>query len=268
MNDIVICARGIGKRYAIGAARERYRTIRESLAETAKRPLRTAARLCSLRRARGEQSEFWALRNIALEVRRGEVLGVIGCNGAGKSTLLKVLSRITEPTEGWAEITGRVASLLEVGTGFHQELTGRENIYLNGAILGMKRKEIGEKFDEIVAFAEVEPFIDTPVKHYSSGMAARLGYAVAFEAVRDVLILDEIFAVGDAGFRAKCEERYRELRTAGHTVLLVSHDPRVVTQFCERAILLEAGRVAVDGPASLTAAEYLTMVPFVPGGSA
>ena len=207
---------------------------------------------------RAVRETIWAVKDASFEVREGEILGIIGRNGSGKSTLLKMLSRITAPTAGWVDVAGRVGSLLEIGTGFHQDLSGRENIIVNGAILGMKRREIERKFDEIVAFAGIEPFLDTPVKHYSSGMAARLAYSVAFKAVRDVLILDEILAVGDAGFKQRCEERYRQLRMKGHSMIVVSHNPDLVSRFCDRALLLEEGRFVMDGPSNEVARAYVS----------
>jgi lipopolysaccharide transport system ATP-binding protein len=192
-----------------------------------------------------------------LEIKHGEVVGIIGRNGAGKSTLLKILSRITEPTTGFAEIYGRVGSLLEVGTGFHGELTGRENIYLNGAILGMRKREIDRKFDEIVDFSDVEKFIDTPVKHYSSGMYLRLAFAVAAHLEPAVLIVDEVLAVGDASFQRKCLDKMQDVGRHGRTVLFVSHNIPAVTRLCDRAILLNEGRVVADGPAHKIASEYL-----------
>jgi lipopolysaccharide transport system ATP-binding protein len=257
MSEIVIRAEGIGKRYAIGAPKARYRTIRESLSEAVRRPIRAAARLGSGGTKRRESSEFWALRDIALEVRRGEVLGIIGGNGAGKSTLLKVLSRITEPTEGWAEIRGRVASLLEVGTGFHPELTGRENIFLNGSILGMRRHEIAAKFDEIVAFAEVERFVDTAVKHYSSGMYLRLAFAVAAHLEPEILMVDEVLAVGDAAFQQKCLGKMRDVVRGGRTILFVSHNMAAVRELCARALVIDAGRVAHSGFVDEAVAHYV-----------
>src|SRR5215213_9664531 len=199
---------------------------------------------------------IWALKDVSLEVGSGEVLGVIGHNGAGKSTLLKILSRITEPTEGRVEVHGRVGSLLEVGTGFHPELTGRENIYLNGAILGMKRSEIARRFDEMVAFAEVERFIDTPVKRYSSGMYLRLAFAVAAHLEPEILLVDEVLAVGDLEFQAKCLGKMGAVAREGRTVFFVSHNTQAVRQLCSRAILLEHGRVSADGPTDSTLAVY------------
>jgi len=202
--------------------------------------------------------EFWALKDVSFEVKRGEVLGVIGRNGAGKSTLLKILSRITEPTRGRVTLRGRVASLLEVGTGFHPELTGRENIFLNGAILGMTRAEIKQKFDEIVAFAEVEKFLDTPVKHYSSGMYVRLAFAVAAHLEPEVLIVDEVLAVGDAEFQRKCLGKMEEVsRRGGRTVLFVSHNMGVVTSLCPRVIWLDHGSAERDGSARAVIDDYL-----------
>ena len=195
----------------------------------------------------GRDTEFWALREVSFRVAVGEVIGIVGRNGAGKSTLLKILSRITAPTEGWVELDGRVSSLLEVGTGFHPELTGRENVFLNGAILGMFQSEIRRKFDAIVAFAELEQFIDTPVKHYSSGMFVRLAFSVAAHLEPEILIVDEVLSVGDLHFRNRCLGRMQDLRNEGRTVLFVSHDMTSVRQLCTRALLLDAGHVAEDG---------------------
>jgi lipopolysaccharide transport system ATP-binding protein len=206
---------------------------------------------------RSADETIWALKDINFEVMPGEVVGIIGRNGAGKSTLLKILSRITRPTKGRFSLNGRVGSLLEVGTGFHSELTGRENVFLNGAILGMSRKEIGSKFDEIVAFAETEKFLDTPVKHYSSGMTVRLAFAVAAHLEPEILIVDEVLAVGDALFQKKCLGKMSEISEAGRTVLFVSHDISAVNAFCERAILLHEGSIAMSGPTREVAAYYL-----------
>ena len=200
---------------------------------------------------------IWALKDVSFTINRGEVVGIIGRNGAGKSTLLKILSRITEPTIGFAEIHGRVGSLLEVGTGFHAELTGRENIYLNGAILGMRKTEIERKFDEIVAFAEVEHFIDTPVKHYSSGMYLRLAFAVAAHLEPEILLVDEVLAVGDAQFQRKCMAKMEDVGRQGRTVLFVSHNMPAVTRLCQRTILLGKGGVQMDGPSHQVAGSYL-----------
>lgn len=233
MGDIAIRVQGISKQYRIGK-KERYKTLRDTLASTVTVPFQRVGRLL---RGEGldvdERNEMiWALKDISVELRRGEAIGVIGANGSGKSTFLKILSRITEPTTGFAEIHGRVGSLLEVGTGFHPELTGRENTYLNGAILGMKRDEIDRKFDEIVAFSEVERFIDTPVKHYSSGMYLRLAFAVAAHLEPEILLVDEVLAVGDAGFQKKCLGKMGSVTKEGRTVLLVSHNMGAIAQLC------------------------------------
>jgi len=232
----------LGKSYRINHADERntYRTLSEDLVEMAKAPLRSWRR----HGTNGRTEEFWALKNVDFEVQPGEVVGVIGRNGAGKSTLLKILSRITEPTEGKVRLRGRVGSLLEVGTGFHPELTGRENVYLNGSILGMSHKEIDRRFDEIVAFSEVERFLDTPVKRYSSGMYVRLAFAVAAHLEPEILIVDEVLAVGDAEFQKKCLGRMGNVAKEGRTVLFVSHNMTAITSLCNRAVLLDAGRVS------------------------
>ncbi len=206
---------------------------------------------------RQEKQELWALKDVGFEVSQGETLGIVGKNGAGKSTLLKILSRITKPTSGSATLHGRVGSLLEVGTGFHNELSGRENIFLNGAILGMKRAEIAKKFDEIVAFAEVEKFIDTPVKHYSSGMFMRLAFAVAAHLETEILIVDEVLAVGDVSFQKKCFGKMQDIREQGRTVLFVSHDTSAVTRTCNRAIALNQGKIELDGTATEVIRDYL-----------
>ena len=226
---------GLGKCYRLahGQARSRYRTLRESIVELVKSPFKK----------RTTQEEFWALNDVNFEVHPGEVVGIIGRNGAGKSTLLKILSRITKPTKGRVEINGRVGSLLEVGTGFHPELTGRENIYLNGSILGMSRKEIEQKFDEIVAFAEVERFLDTPVKRYSSGMYVRLAFAVAAHLEPEILIVDEVLAVGDSAFQNKSLGKMKAVASSGRTVLFVSHNLTSLAQFCSSGVLLNKGRV-------------------------
>jgi lipopolysaccharide transport system ATP-binding protein len=205
---------------------------------------------------RSREESFWALKDVSLEVREGEVLGLIGRNGAGKTTLLKILSRITRPTTGWAEIHGRVGSLLEVGTGFHPELTGRENTFLSGAILGMGKNEITRKFDEIVAFAELEKFIDTPVKHYSSGMYVRLAFAVAAHLEPEILLVDEVLAVGDINFQKKCLGKMGDVARAGRTVVLVSHNMNAILTLCSRAVLLDGGRIMDDGPAPKVASSY------------
>jgi lipopolysaccharide transport system ATP-binding protein len=248
-------AERLGKRYRVSGARRRdfgYRTLQEELIRIATAPWR---------RLRGAPSadpveDFWAVRDTDFEIQTGEVVGIIGRNGAGKSTLLKILSRITKPTTGRVELRGRVGSLLEVGTGFHPELTGRENIYLNGAILGMSRREIDRNFDQIVAFADVERFLDTPVKRYSSGMYVRLAFAVAAYLEPEILIVDEVLAVGDMAFQRKCLGRMKEIGRTGRTVLFVSHNMPAVESLCTRAILLEEGRVVRDGEVADLIGEY------------
>src|SRR5918911_4363077 len=242
MSALAIRVERLGKKYRLGATAQPYRTLRESLMEVMARPLRAAprvARRASTAGGWGHGPEFWAVRDVSFDVTHGEVLGIIGHNGAGKSTLLKLVSQITEPTEGRIAINGRVASLLEVGTGFHSELTGRENVFLNGAILGMSRTEIARKFDEIVAFAEVEKFIDTPVKRYSSGMYLRLAFAVAAFLQPEILVVDEVLAVGDAGFQKKCLGKMDSVARDGRTVLFVSHNMPAIKSLCHRAILLQ-----------------------------
>jgi len=249
VSPVAIRVEGLGKRYRIGE-RERYRALRDTLVDAIKAPIRR-------RREQGGDNTIWALRDVSLQVGQGEVLGVIGHNGAGKSTLLKILSRITEPTEGRAEVRGRVGSLLEVGTGFHPELTGRENIYLNGAILGMKRSEIARRFDEMVAFAEVERFIDTPVKRYSSGMYLRLAFAVAAHLEPEILLVDEVLAVGDAAFQKKCLGRMSDVAREGRTVLFVSHNLPSIEKLCQRVVVIDGGRVVMQGDPVTCIAAYL-----------
>ena len=245
----------LSKHYQISHAAQRgsYRTLRESFMEGASALVRRRRHDGS----DGRSEEFWAVKGVDFEVQPGEVVGVIGRNGAGKSTLLKILSRITEPTKGRVRLRGRVGSLLEVGTGFHPELSGRENIYLNGTILGMTRREIARNFDAIVAFAEVENFLDTPVKRYSSGMYVRLAFAVAAHLVPEVLIVDEVLAVGDATYQKRCIERMNQLAASGLTVLFVSHNMDLIPRLCPRAILLERGRVKDDGQARSVVERYL-----------
>jgi len=245
----VIAAEGVAKQYRLGQYQAAYGTLRESLAH--------AGRRLRGREHRAETEEVWALRDVTFEVQQGEVLGIIGRNGAGKSTLLKVLTRITSPTLGRVEIRGRVGSLLEVGTGFHPELTGRENIYLNGAILGMKRREIAERFDAIVDFSGVERFMDTPVKRYSSGMYVRLAFAVAAHLEPEILLVDEVLAVGDAEFQRRCLGRMEELGSSGRTVIFVSHQLPAVAQLCDRAIQINGGSVVADGRPAEVIANYL-----------
>ena len=260
MSDFAIRSENLGKQYRIGSQLGKYPTLRDKLADALAAPLRRVGKLLrgEATGAAGLDETIWALRDVSIEIGQGEVVGIIGRNGAGKSTLLKILSRITEPTVGFVDICGRVGSLLEVGTGFHNELTGRENVYLNGAILGMKREEIDRKFDEIVAFAEVEKFIDTPVKHYSSGMYLRLAFAVAAHLEPEILLVDEVLAVGDAAFQKKCLNKMEGVGQQGRTVLFVSHNMPAITRLCERAILLDEGRVIMDGLASQVVSTYLS----------
>ncbi|SFU47232.1 lipopolysaccharide transport system ATP-binding protein [Methylobacterium sp. 174MFSha1.1] len=252
----MIRAEGLGKRYRVGRGGRQYTALRDVMTEGTRR---LAGRILGRGPARGAEADdaFWALRGVDFAIRRGEVVGLVGRNGAGKSTLLKVLSRITEPTEGRVTIKGRVASLLEVGTGFHPELTGRENIFLNGAILGMSRSEIRRKFDEIVAFAETERFLDLPVKRYSSGMYVRLAFAVAAHLEAEILIVDEVLAVGDAEFQARCLGKLGQVAGDGRTVLFVSHNLAAVERLCSAALLLDRGRVVAQGTAGAIARRYL-----------
>jgi lipopolysaccharide transport system ATP-binding protein len=261
-NEVVIKVENLSKSYLIGHALGNGRG-HESFREALERHVRRIARAAlDLSRARqivpgSEIEEFWALRDVSFEVNRGEVLGIIGRNGAGKSTLLKILSRITEPTRGRATIKGRVASLLEVGTGFHQELTGRENIYLNGAILGMSRAEIRTKFDEIVEFAEIEKFLDTPVKRYSSGMYVRLAFAVAAHLEPEILIIDEVLAVGDVVFQKKCLGKMKNVAQHGRTVIFVSHNLSAIIGLTSRTVLIENGALSMDGPSTEVVSHFL-----------
>jgi len=254
MSDIAIRVDKLGKRYRIGKVIDRSNS-RRSLLQMAAAPFRY---LASTLHEPASDEILWALKDVSFQVKHGEVMGIIGHNGAGKTTLLKILSRITEPTEGRAHIHGRVASLLEVGTGFHPELTGRENIYLNGTILGMKRKEINRKFDEIVAFAEVEKFIETPVKRYSSGMYVRLAFAVAAHLEAEILLVDEVLAVGDAEFQKKCLGKMEDVATEGRTVLFVSHNMNAVQRLCSRCMLLEHGRLIGQGDTANIVVRYLS----------
>jgi lipopolysaccharide transport system ATP-binding protein len=257
MSSIAIKVDGIGKSYRIAAKLEKYRTLRDSLSYAVAAPLRALRSIGKSDEAAATNESFRALQDVSFEVERGEVVGVIGRNGAGKSTLLKILSRITEPDEGYVEYYGHIASLLEVGTGFHMELSGRENVYLNGAILGMKKTEIDRKFDEIVDFAEVKRFIDTPVKHYSSGMQLRLAFAVAAHLEPEILLIDEVLAVGDARFQKKCLNKMQDVGQHGRTVLFVSHNMEAVTRLCKRCLLLEQGRLVKDGPSHEVVGAYL-----------
>jgi lipopolysaccharide transport system ATP-binding protein len=258
MNDIAISVENLAKQYKIGLANKRHDTLRDYVAGSLRSLLSRTSFGSATKSNRSAPCEtFWALKDITFKIKKGETVGFIGRNGAGKSTLLKILSRITEPTSGVAKIHGRVASLLEVGTGFHGELSGRENIYLNGAILGMQKREIERKFDEIVDFAEVEKFVDTPVKRYSSGMYLRLAFAVAAHLEPEILIVDEVLAVGDASFQKKCLNKMHTVGKEGRTVLFVSHNLSAVTSLCQRAIWLNQGKVITDGPSQQTVSEYL-----------
>ncbi len=262
MSNIAISVERLSKQYHIGGNQNRrYRTFRDSLADALASPFRRAGKLLRGQAAgvSGLDETIWALNNVSFDVKWGEVVGVIGRNGAGKSTLLKILSRITEPTRGYADIYGRVGSLLEVGTGFHPELTGKENIYLNGAILGMSRAEIEKKFDEIVAFAEVEKFINTPVKHYSSGMGLRLGFAVAAHLEPEILVIDEVLAVGDAAFQKKCLGKMGEVAREGRTVLFVSHNMAAISALCTKGMLLNSGQVMGIGDVADVISQYMDM---------
>ena len=254
MSDIAVAVEGIGKRYRIGGPQEKYRTLRDSLAKAAKKPIMRIRHPGSVT---SSVVDLWALRDVSFDVPEGQVLGIVGRNGSGKSTLLKVLSRITEPTEGRAVIEGRVGSLLEVGTGFHPELTGRENIYLNGAILGMTRAEISRKFDEIIAFSEIEKFLDTPVKRYSSGMYVRLAFAVAAHFEPEILVVDEVLSVGDASFQAKCLGKMERVAGEGRTVLFVSHNMPAVRGLCSHAVQIESGRIVNTGTSGEVVDAYL-----------
>ncbi len=259
MNDIAIRVNGLSKQYFIKHAAKKHDRLGDQLVAALSSPVTRVKKLL-----RGEASgaadldeEMWALKELSFEIKYGEVVGIIGRNGAGKSTLLKILSRITDPTNGYADIFGRVGSLLEVGTGFHPELTGRENIYLNGAILGMRRREIEKKFDEIVAFAEIDRFIDTPVKHYSSGMYVRLAFSVAAHLEPDILLIDEVLAVGDVAFQRKCLGKMNDVAHQGRTVLFVSHNMGLLQALCQRGILLQNGKIAEDGSVSSAIDTYL-----------
>lgn len=259
MEPVVVSIENVGKRYRIGGLHPGYMTFRELVGDLVTAPVRRLRSSAGARR-----QTFWALRDLNLEVRRGETVGVIGANGAGKSTLLKILSRVTRPTTGRVVMHGHVGSLLEVGTGFHPDLTGRENVYLSGAILGMRRAEIERKFDEIISFAELARFVETPVKFYSSGMHVRLAFAVAAHLEPEILIMDEVLAVGDAAFQKKCLDKMREIRGRGHTIFFVSHDMDAVTRLCRRAVLLEGGRAVFDGDPQEAVRRYLSHAPASP----
>lgn len=259
MGDLTtIRVQGLGKHYHIGTHKT-FDKLSDQIADTVMTPLRRAGKLLRGQATGAAELDevFWALRDVSFEIGRGEVVGIIGRNGAGKSTLLKVLSRITDPSEGYADIYGRVSSLLEVGTGFHPELTGRENVYLNGAILGMKKVDIDRQFDEIVAFADIEKFLDTPVKHYSSGMYVRLAFSVAAHLEPEVLLVDEVLAVGDAEFQKKCLGKMESVASTGRTVLFVSHNMGLIQTLCQRGIFLKDGRLLADGPINDVVQLYL-----------
>jgi lipopolysaccharide transport system ATP-binding protein len=255
MGHLAIETSGLGKRYMLGLNTQG--NLRETVAAAARRPLEAIGRR---RGENGKRDTLWALRDVSLEIRDGEVVGLIGHNGAGKSTFLKVVSRITEPSEGWADVTGRVGSLLEVGTGFHPELTGRENIFLNGAILGMRRGEIRRRFDEIVEFADVERFLDTPVKRYSSGMSVRLAFAVAAHLEPEILLVDEVLSVGDASFQRRSLAKMSEVAQEGRTVVFVSHNLGIIRALCDRGVLVNRGRVLADAPVGEAIDAYLHML--------
>jgi lipopolysaccharide transport system ATP-binding protein len=259
MSAQAITVERLSKRYRISQRRHRHDSVRDALMAAGAQAWGRLRRLSRGRADRpGENSDYiWAIHEVSFDITQGEVVGLIGRNGAGKSTLLKILSRITEPTEGRAQIFGRIASLLEVGTGFHPELTGRENVYLNGAILGMKKSEIERKLDEIVEFAEVSRFIDTPIKHFSSGMKVRLAFAVGAHLEPDILLVDEVLAVGDVRFQEKCLNKMRDVGQLGRTVLFVSHNMPAITRLCGRAILIEDGTILADGPAHQVVSAYL-----------
>ena len=254
MSTPIVSIQDLGKSYLIGHQAQAGDGLRHVVENAVRAPIRW---LSGNRQKRRTVEEFWALKNVSLDIQKGEVVGIIGRNGAGKSTLLKILSRITEPTEGRVTLRGRVSSLLEVGTGFHPELTGRENVYLNGAILGMSRQEIHRKFDEIVAFADIERFLDTPVKRYSSGMYVRLAFAVAAHLEPEILIVDEVLAVGDTEFQKKCLGKMENVAKGGRTVLFVSHNMTTISSLCSRAVMLHKGKVMADGPTEEVIQQYL-----------
>jgi lipopolysaccharide transport system ATP-binding protein len=259
MSGTILKVNSISKRYRIGTAEKGYKTFREAIMDSLSTPVRNFTQLRNLTKFKNgeEANAIWALKDISFDVSEGEVLGVIGRNGAGKSTLLKILSRITEPTSGLAEIHGRISSLLEVGTGFHPELTGRENIFLNGGILGMRKREIERKFDDIVSFSEIEKYMDTPVKRYSSGMYVRLAFAVAAYLEPEILLVDEVLAVGDAEFQKKCLGKMENLASGGRTVLFVSHNMAAINRLCHRTILLDKGIIIDDGPTDKVVKHYI-----------
>ncbi|HKP36299.1 MAG TPA: ABC transporter ATP-binding protein [Pyrinomonadaceae bacterium] len=247
--SVAITTENIGKRYRLGGLRSDHMSLRDTLGELLTAPFKKVRT--------GEPQTLWALREVNLEIDTGELVGIIGHNGAGKSTLLKILSRVVKPTTGRARIVGRVGSLLEVGTGFHPDLTGRENIFLSGAILGMHRAEIERKFDQIVEFSETSEFLETPIKWYSSGMWVRLAFSVAAHLEPEIMMMDEVLAVGDAAFQQKCLDKMREIRQQGRTILFVSHDMAAITRLCRRVVLLESGRIVADGSPADVVSRYL-----------
>jgi lipopolysaccharide transport system ATP-binding protein len=259
MSEIAIRVEGLSKKYRIGTRSTKYSTLRDAIARGVTRPFKGLGSRTGADGAtqNGNGNTIWALKDVSFEIKRGDVVGLIGANGSGKSTLLKILTRITDPTNGTAELRGRVSSLLEVGTGFHPELTGRDNLYLNGTILGMKKSEIDRKFDEIVAFSEVEQFIDTPVKHYSSGMYLRLAFSVAAHLDPEILLVDEVLAVGDASFQRKCLGKIGDISEQGRTAVFVSHNMAAVEYLCHKGIALEKGKLTFDGTAKEAVNHYL-----------
>src|SRR6266567_4267272 len=259
MTNTIIRAENLGKRYAIGD-RERYLALRDVLTRALKAPARVfrARQPLNGNGRNGHQGHIWALKDVSFEVREGEVVGIIGRNGAGKTTLLKILARVTKPTRGFADVRGRMGSLLEVGTGFHPELTGRENVFLSGAILGMGRNEMAQKFDEIVAFAEVEDFIDTPLKRYSTGMQMRLAFAVAAHLEPEILLVDEVLAVGDINFQKKCLGKMGDVAQGGRTILFVSHQMNQIRRLCQRALWVGSGQIQKEGSTAEVVGAYET----------
>ncbi|MEN3326127.1 MAG: lipopolysaccharide transport system ATP-binding protein [Acidobacteriota bacterium] len=260
MSNVTIRCEGLSKRYRIGASQERYKALRDVITDTATAPFRRVRGASRNGHASSNGDYIWALEDICFEINTGDLVGIVGRNGAGKSTLLRILSRITKPTRGRAAVHGRVGSLLEVGTGFHPELTGRENVFLNGAILGMRKSEINRKFDEIVSFAEVEKFIDTPVKRYSTGMYMRLAFGVAAHMETEILIVDEVLAVGDAQFQKKCFQRMSEIGRHGRTILFVSHNMSALRNICKQALVIDHGKLVAQGEVNHTIDHYLAQI--------
>src|ERR1044072_1744396 len=260
MSNVTIRCEGLSKRYRIGASQERYKALRDVIADAATAPFRRVRDRARNGHASSNGDYIWAVEGNSFEIKTGDLVGLVGRNGAGKSTLLRILARITKPTRGRAAVHGRVGSLLEVGTGFHPELTGRENVFLNGAILGMRKSEISRKFDEIVAFAEVEKFIDTPVKRYSTGMYMRLAFGVAAHMETEILIVDEVLAVGDAEFQKKCFQRMSEIGSHGRTILFVSHNMSALRNICKQALVIDHGKLVAQGEVNHTIDHYLAQI--------